>query len=78
MVSVIEIGSLSEIPANKNRVLVKFGKANKHTRHTRGLTIEVDRQVPKELLEFALTSEIERAKEEAEKIGIQSVFIIRG
>lgn len=33
MVSVIEIGSLTEIPANKNCVLVIYSKTNKDTRH---------------------------------------------
>ena len=56
------ITSPSEIPANRNYVLVRYGDKYEQTTHPLGLTITVDRQKSKTVSELSFLKAVHTAK----------------
>jgi hypothetical protein len=73
----IEVDTLAEIPTGQKYVLVKYGKGNKVTRHSRGLTMEVDEQLPDDFRTLQFANEIENARQIATEERIGNVIILR-
>ena len=74
-VSVQHIGDLNEIPPGTKYVLVMYGDRNQDSRHSRGLTITVDKSQPNDQREASFSMAVESAKQVASDEGIRTVFV---
>jgi hypothetical protein len=68
------ITSPSEIPANQNYVLVRYGDKYEQTRHPLGLTITVARQKSKTVSELSFLTAVHTAKGICKQEGILAIF----
>jgi hypothetical protein len=75
MVTIQYVSSASDIPENSKYVLVELGSENRLSRHSRGLTITVDRSLPSNLLEAHTETAIGEAQAMADQEHIDTVFI---
>jgi hypothetical protein len=69
------ISAASDIPENSTYVLVELGSENRLSRHSRGLTITIDRSLPSNLLEAHTETVIGEAQAMADQERIDTVFI---
>ena len=75
MATIQYVSAASDIPLNCKYVLVELGSENRLTRHSRGLTITVDRSLPSNLLEAHTETAIGEAQAIADQEDIDTVFI---
>ena len=75
MATVQYVSAASAIPAGSKYVLVELGSENRLSRHSRGLTITVDRSLPSNLLEAHTETAIGEAQAMADQEHIDMVFI---
>ena len=68
------ITSPSEIPANQNYVLVRYGEKYEQTRHPLGLNITVARQKSKTVSELSFLTAVHTAKGLGKQEGIFAIF----
>jgi hypothetical protein len=68
------IVSPSEIPADQNYVLVRYGEKYEQTRHPLGLTITVARQQSKTVSELSFLTAVHTAREIGKLEGISTIF----
>jgi hypothetical protein len=69
------VSAASEIPKIGKYVLVELGSENRLSRHSRGLTVTVDRSLPSNLLEAHTETAIGEAQVIADQEDIDIVFI---
>jgi hypothetical protein len=75
MAIVKHISSPAEIPDDMNYVLVKLDKANGLQRHSRGLTVTIDRSQEPNLREAHTATAIGEAQVMADQEHIETVFV---
>jgi hypothetical protein len=74
MAKVKYITSPTDLPASENYVLVLYGEEYAQTRHPRGLTITVARQLSKSVSELSFLTAVHTAKGIAKQEGISNIF----
>jgi hypothetical protein len=75
MATIQYVSAASDIPENSRYVLVELGSENRLRRHSRGLTVTVDRLLPSNLLEAHTETVIGEAQAMADQENIDTVFI---
>jgi hypothetical protein len=75
MAQVQYVSNARDIPEDSRYVLVELGSDNRLSRHSRGLTITVDRSLPINLLEAHTETAIGEAQAIADQEHIETVFI---
>jgi hypothetical protein len=75
MAKVQYLSSSADLPSGGNYVLVEYGNENGLHRHSRGLTMTIDRSMDKNLLEAHTETIIGEAQAAAEQEQIETVFV---
>jgi catechol 2,3-dioxygenase-like lactoylglutathione lyase family enzyme len=75
MATIRYVSAASDIPENSKYVLVELGSENRLSRHSRGLTVTIDRLLPSNLLEAHTETAIGEAQAIADQEDIDTVFI---
>jgi hypothetical protein len=78
MTNVKDISVPTEVPGDQNYILIMYGKENLQSRHSKGLTITVNRSgLSDELATVALHTMIDSAKTIAKREGISTIYVCR-
>lgn len=75
MATIQYISAATDLPASGEYVLIELGSENRLIRHSRGLTITIDRSLPSNLLEAHIETTIGEAQSMADQEHIDTVFV---